>query len=161
MNEIQYNGKVESGKLTIANRKGFDSDLPLFEGKDVEIIVRKKRKIRSNQVNKFYWAEVVPKFQLGLQETGMRLKLLKTDEFIRNLFTDLSKDATHEFLKKMFIESIEVDTDTGEIVKKKQSTAKMTYSEFMDYTSEIIQFAAENFNIQINLPSEQDFNSQQ
>ena len=41
--ELNYNGKVsDSGVLTIINRKGFEREISVFNGKDVELIIRQK-----------------------------------------------------------------------------------------------------------------------
>ncbi len=155
MDEIIFTARIKDGKLYIVNRAQFDEQVILFGDKELEIIVRKKRRIRSPNMNRYYWAEVVKKVQQGLKETGDRLTLSETDEWIKEVFETITKEQAHEFLKDRFIDKIEVDEDTGEIAKKKITTTNMTTSEFQDYIATIVQFAAENLNIQILMPGEQ------
>jgi len=50
---LTYYGKVEPSGLRIRNRKIFDEELQQFLGKEVEIIIRRKRKIRTNAQNRY------------------------------------------------------------------------------------------------------------
>ena len=153
-NEINYFGKVDDGKLTIVHRNRFISDLKLFEGKEVEINVRRKRKRRSNAQNAYYWSVLIPHIMAGLKDMGMRVKLTDHDQWMLEILQSMDSKTTHEFLKKRFIESIKVDTDTGEIIKNEQSTKKMTVSEFMDYMAPIFDWARDFLGIKIPLPGE-------
>ncbi len=54
-----FRGKVEKGKALPADPVRFASHLRRLEGADVEIIVRKHRKKRSDPQNKYYWGVVV------------------------------------------------------------------------------------------------------
>ena len=153
--ELKYTGRVKDGVLTIVNRKVMDKELIQFEGKEVEIIIRKKKRIRSLQLNKYYWAEVVPKIQEGLKQTGERLSLQQTDQWLLDFFESITKEQAHQYLKDRFIEKESVDTETGEIKKNKITTTNMTNSQFQDFIAQIVQLGAEHLGVQILQPNEQ------
>jgi len=126
----------------------------LFGGHDVEVLVRRKKKIRSLALNSYYWSEVVPKIQEGLKQTGERLSLDETHDWIKDFFSTISKEQTHDFLKDRFIEKVTVDEDSGEIIENEMTT-KIEREAFWNYIEHIIQFAAENLEVQIYYPKEQ------
>ena len=134
-----YSGKVKNGELKIVNRPQFNRELEYFEGKDVEVQVRKKRKKRSLMQNAYYFGVVVPCVVEGLKDAGYRV----------------NRELAHEFLKSKFAREEIVNEETGEVLSIIGSTAKMTTSKMMDYFAEITQWAAEYLNIQIPLPGEQ------
>lgn len=154
MNDLKYTGEVKDGVLHIRNRKDMVDDL-LFVSGEVEIIIRKKKRIRSLKLNSYYWAEVVPKIQAGLKELGTRLNLSETDQWIEDYFKSTSSDQAHQYLKDRFIEKEIVDQDSGEIIKNKITTTNMSNSEFLDYIAQITQFGAEMLGVQILQPNEQ------
>lgn len=140
MIEILHWGIVkEDGKLHINKRSEFDNSLLRFIGKDVEIIVRKKKKLRSTQANRYYWAGVLDTVRGRLVELGH----------------DVSKQDCHEFLKGRFHYKELIDEKSGECIKITQSTAGMTPIEFSEYIDKIKQFAAEVLDIQIPDANEQ------
>ena len=136
---LTYSGKVKNGELKIVNRSQFNRELEYFEGKDVEVQVRKKRKKRSLMQNAYYFGVVVPCVVEGLKDVGYRV----------------NRELTHEFLKSKFAREEIVNEETSEVLSIIGSTAKMTTSKMMDYFAEITQWAAEFLNIQIPLPGEQ------
>jgi len=137
--QILYTGTVKNRALKIHNRRQFDTDLEPFEGKEVEILVRKKRKRRSLMQNAYYFGVIVPIVRQGLIDAGYKV----------------SKEDTHEYLKSKFAREEIVNEATGEILPIPGSTARMTTSKMMDYFAEITQFAAEFLNVQIPAPGEQ------
>lgn len=59
MVDIIFRGTVKGNKTVIYNKPLFSNYLRGLEGQEVEIIVRKPRKPRTNQQNAWYWACVV------------------------------------------------------------------------------------------------------
>jgi len=57
--DIIYVGKVLKGILRLNDQDRFDNFLKSLESQDVQVIVRRPRKSRTNQQNKWYWACVV------------------------------------------------------------------------------------------------------
>ena len=136
---ITYQGKVESGKLHIYRSKDFVKEIQVFDGKKVEITVRKKRTHRSLMQNAYYWGVIVPLVQQGLNDVGYKV----------------GKDQTHEYLKGTFHIVELVNEETGEILKSVGTTTNMTTTEMMEYFEEIKQWATEYLNIYIPDPNEQ------
>lgn len=154
MNGIKFSAKVsDSGELVGFNPTADDLKF-LFANKDVEIVIRKKKKIRSQALNSYYWAEVVPKIQMGLKQTGEKLTLDGTHEWISDFFSTINKEQTHDFLKDRFIEKVTIDEDSGEIIQN-EITTKTDREQFWEYIEQIVRFAAEHLDIQIYYPNEQ------
>jgi hypothetical protein len=154
MDELIYLAKIVSGKL-ILDRTKIANDVHLLSDMEVEVRIRKKKRIRSSSMNSYYWAEVVPKVQAGLRDFGEKLNMSETDEWIKDYFSTVTKDHAHEFVKDRFIEKILVDEDTGEVIKNEVSTKRMSTSEFQDYISDIVRFSAEHLHVEIMMPNEQ------
>ena len=133
-----FRTKVENGKIK-SQRKPLAEAIASFEGKEIEISIRKAKKIRSNPQNSFYWGVVVPIVKSGLDGNGIKA----------------TTEQTHELLKLRFLKSDLVNEATGEAWQTVKSTTELTTSEFMDYLAEITQFSAEFLGVQIPDPNEQ------
>ena len=132
--EMLYFGSVdESGIMKIRDRKGFDKYVSLFRGKDVEILVRRKKSRRSVEQNALWW---------------VYMTILSKD-------IGYTKDEIHEICKFKFLQKEKVDEKTGEIFKYLGSTAKLSKVEFMDLVAELQQWSVETFGIVLPSPDEQ------
>lgn len=69
MAEVSYThfGHVQNGELKGINKKLFREDMSRFEGKQVEVIIRRKKKQRSNLQNRYYWKVVVSAIRYELR----------------------------------------------------------------------------------------------
>lgn len=122
------------------NRTLFRSILSEFEGKDIEIIIQRKKKTRSVGQNAYYWGVIIPIIREGFKnQMGERL----------------STSEVHEFLKTRFNYIEKVNENTGEILKLPKSTTKNTTTEQEEYHEECRRFADEWLNIGIPLPNTQ------
>jgi len=130
--EIYFTGKVIGGELQGIPGEKFRHELKYFEGKSVELVIRKKRKYRSVQQNKLMWVY----YTMIANELGN------------------TKDEVHSILGSMFLKSESVNPKTGAIYKYIKSTTDLTTSEMMDYMMSIHKFAAEELGI--ILPSPDD-----
>lgn len=139
MKPIKILTRIEDGKLK-RNRKLMISALESFEGKEIEIIIKRKYKSRSLPQNSFYWGVLIPTFQeLILTEWG-EIK---------------SAEETHEVLKFSCNSEEKINEDTGEIIKIPKSTAELTTSGFMEYHQKLRQIALDFFNTVLPEPNEQ------
>ncbi len=136
---LTYFGHVKDKKLVIRDRRMFDADIALLDGKDVEITLRRKRSKRSDEQNGYYWGAVIPIMQQGFYDAGYKL----------------TKEETHEYLKGKFTKDERVNEATGEILTLPGSTKKLSKSEFMEYIADIAQFAAEYLGVTLPQPGEQ------
>lgn len=139
MLKLEYNGYIKDGKLFIHRKSIMDGEVAKWPDCDVEIVVSKKKRIRSLSVNKYYWAVVVGMVRDAFQELG----------------NDVDSQLTHEFLKGRFCSKEIVNENTGEVIKIPMSTADLTPSEFSDYMAKCVQFAEEFLSITIPPPNSQ------
>jgi len=136
MNNPIFKAKVKNGKLTIKDKSRFDEYL-LSLPEDVELIVRVPRRDRSSNQNRYYHGVVV---KILAEEIGH------------------SNNEMHEILKSEFLsKEIVVKTNQGEEFKRIYgSTAALKTTSFEEYLSQIRQWGAEKFGINIPLPNEVD-----
>lgn len=131
---------VTDGKLNKVASKEIADTLQHFEGKRVEVIIKRLRSTRSNQQNRYYWGVVVSVMRQAFKDIGY---LLNTEE-------------THTILKERFMPYTDICTADGEVISKKyKSTRELTKTEFSEYTDKIAQFAAESLGVSIPQPNEQ------
>lgn len=139
MKSINIISQVSNGNLT-RNRTRIKDAIATFEGKDVSITIKKKRKTRSNSQNQYYW--------------GVVLEL--TIDAIKKEWGEIwDKDNAHEFLKSRFLYYEKYNENTGEIIKTPKSTTECSTVEYEEYLSQCRQFLKEWFNTDIPLPNEE------
>lgn len=138
--KLSYIGSITDGKLilTASVRKQMLADLGKYEGKRVEVEIKKLPR-RSNAQNAYYWGVVV-------SLVTQRLKFLGHD---------VSNDDTHCYLKDKF-NGKDIASIDGEFIGKiGGNTTKMNKPEFMDYIAAIQQFSAQYLGLDIPNPNEQ------
>jgi len=121
---------IKNGELVFNNLRKFEDYLIPFEDKEVEVIVRKLKKERSNEQNRYYW--------------GVVIKLLS--EHIGYIDEEM-----HEALKLKFLR------DDSRKIPTLRSTTDLTTIEFEEYLEKIRIWAAQELNCYIPLPNEVDF----
>jgi hypothetical protein len=131
--EIYFTGKVIGGELQGISKKMFQQELKYFEGRAVELIIRKKKKYRSIQQNKLMWVYYT---MIG-NELGN------------------TKDEVHSLLGERFLRTESVYEKTGLVYSYTRSTTDLTTSEMMDYMMNIQKFAAEELGMVLPSPNEQ------
>lgn len=131
--------KVISGNLIFDRVGDFYKQLSAYEGQEVEVEVRKKRKTRSNQQNRFYWSAMIPRLRQGLLEAG---------------YPVFSDEQTHELLKLKYLKSTIINEETGEIIETLGSTRELTTAEFEVFLTSVRSWAAEYLNITLPIPNE-------
>ena len=134
MNPI-HSGKVEKGKLILNNPNRYLVHLVRFEGKEVEIVLRKKENQRTLPQNRYYFKVIV---EILMGETGY------------------TKQQMHDALKEKFASYR--DEKTGLLII--ESTAKMKTKRFIQYCDDIKQWAAEFFGCYIPDPNEVDYDNE-
>jgi hypothetical protein len=155
MNEIKIDGFIENGLLNIPDKNGLSHMISLMNDMKVEIIIRKKRVLRSLPQNAYYWSVIIPAIQNEIKNLGERLTLKETESWIMDYLLSTDSDFVHSFLKQKFIDKMQVDESTGEVIEiKNPSTKRMNKEEFSDYLNRVIQFANETLQIYIPSPNE-------
>jgi hypothetical protein len=118
--------------MFITRRKDFDEAIKRFEGKEVEIIVQKKRFVRSVAQNRLWWLYM----DILHKELGY------------------SKEEMHMIARFKFLKREKVIEHTGEIVEYIESTTRLSRTQFAETIDKLVQWAAE-MNIVLPLPNEQ------
>jgi hypothetical protein len=131
MNPI-HSGKVEKGKLILNNPNRYLVHLVGFEGKDVELVLRKKKSQRSLNQNAWYFGVII--------------------EVLRE-HLGYDKDEIHEALKNKF--ASKTDERTGLVIV--ESTARMDTKRFGEYCEQIQRWAAEFLQVYIPDPNQVDY----
>lgn len=130
---------ITKGLLRIHNRKNFDADMAALEDGEYQFDLEPKKRYRSNDQNKYYWAGVIPIIQSRLLELG-------------NRFT---KDEIHEYLKSRFLKIDVPLGDEGEFISKIGRTRDLSTGQFSNYILDITIWAAEVLGIEIPPPLSQ------
>ena len=129
MNPIFF-ATIKKGKVIFNNVQLFNNYLLSLEGKDVEVVVRKPKKERSNPQNRYYWGVVI---NLLCETTGY------------------TPEEMHEALKMLFLK------DNTRKIPTLRSTTELTTIEFEDFLEGVRVWAASELNCIIPLPNEVDF----
>lgn len=110
----------------------FRENCKYFAGKDIEIIVRKKRAKRSNDQNRLYRAYC----KLIAEHTGY------------------SEDEVHSIIGYKFRKIERVDEKTGEVFTYIRSTTQYNKMTFADHLTEIQQWCENTFHFRLPCPGE-------
>lgn len=141
MKKISILSNVVNGNLK-RNRKLIKEAICSFEGKDIELTIQRKRKIRSNPQNAYYWGLVIPIVQEGLKEATGEVRDVNSIHY--------------QILLPLLAPKREIiNKSTGEVFSERITSSEMTTSEFMDYIVSIQQWGAEFLGINIPDPNEQ------
>lgn len=143
MKKISILTRVENGKFK-RNISLIKKAVQNFEGKEIEITIKRKYKQRSLPQNAFYWGVIIPMFQELINEHWGEIK---------------SSEEIHEILKSQCNYTEKINQQTGEITKIPQSTTELTTAGWLEYEQKIRQFAMDFFNATLPEPNEQlEFN---
>jgi hypothetical protein len=124
---------VKEGKLQSNVRAQIANELANFNDKRVEITIKRLSAKRSDRQNRLYWLYV----SIIAKEIGY------------------AKNELHEIMKWQFLKREKVNEKTGSVMYYTISTTSLNKLEFADMVTEIIQWAALEFDIVLPLPEEQ------
>lgn len=131
--KLEYFSNIKEGKLQNNVRENIAKEIKHFEGKRVHITIQKLKSTRSLQQNKLWWVYVT----IMAKELGY------------------DKEEFHEICKFKFLKRERIDENSGEVLNYLTSTTKLNKSEFSDLISELIRWAAEQFDIILPEPNTQ------
>jgi len=146
---LTYTGRVKNGKIELPRNRFRDEVTKAFEGKPIEVLVRKKKKTRSLEQNRYYW--------------GIVLNILAAQFRVWSPDQKIDTEIVHEWCKDRFLpmiqdwEDIYVETPEGKW-ESRRTTTRMSTVQFMDYITLIQQWAAE-YGLDIPDPNEYNFES--
>lgn len=140
--KVTYNGKIKNdGTFHINNVKQFKSDcVKAFQGKEIRIEVKKKKKDRSLSQNAYLWSVVYSVALEGFRHFGNTMNI----------------DDVHEYFKNEFLSNrnIVINSD-GEVKRLPGTTTTLSTSDMSDYIENIKVFVLQNMGVQIPSPNEQ------
>ena len=144
--KLTYNGKVQKGEIKLPRKRLKKEVIQAFEGREIKVTFQRKKKIRSNEQNSYYWGVVIPFVIRGFIDLGNDIQ--EGNEEHHN--------AVHELLKGKFLANGEELWDAeGNMLQLNSSTTKCTTSQFMDYLAQIQMWSVEYLNVNIPDPEEQ------
>ena len=122
----RLHAQIKDGKIIPDNITVFKSWLKKLEGKEVQIIIEKRKNIRSLKANNYYWLLI----ELIAQELGY------------------TKEEAHEAFKWMFLKKHNVKIPTV------RSTSDLDNEEFTDYIEKVKVFSAQELNMFLPEPED-------
>lgn len=140
MKQIKILSRVDDAGIIRKNRKLLADAFKHFAGKEIEVIVKRKYKVRSNLQNAFYWSVTLPFFQNLFHEAWGEIRPI---------------EEIHEVLKATCNYTEIPNPATGEVQRIPQSTTELTTSGWMDFELQMDQFARDFFNATLPKPNEQ------
>ena len=144
--KLIYEGKVKDGKIEMPRRVRQEV-CQTFEGRQIEVTFRRKRKRRSNEQNRYYWGVVIPEVIKGLIDVG-------NDDF--QLGNTVHAEQVHEFLKAEILQNgEEIILAGGEMKRLPATTTTLTTTEHMEFIDKVRAWAGEFLGINIPEPNEQ------
>ena len=130
-------------KLTTTIRKGrlpkdFQEAVQANTDQRVELSIKKVKAKRSNPQNSYFHGVVLPMVTNALKDLGHQE----------------TQASTKEMLKRKFL-TFYVNIEDGIFLEKTLKTSELSKAQFMDFVTEIQQFAVEFLNLQIPDPGQE------
>ena len=145
MKSLTYIGTVSpTGEIKLPKRLRSEVG-KAFAGKDIVATFARPKKTRSSEQNRYYWGVVVRMVCEGFQALGNPVNPDNNEDI----------ELTHEYLKRRFLQPIQVADVNGEVHDLGHTTTNLSTSQMMDYIAQVQQFAAEFLNTVIPDPGEQ------
>ncbi|MDX8563444.1 hypothetical protein OZ664_05470 [Elizabethkingia sp. HX WHF] len=140
MKSIEIDTRIEGGQFR--QNKDFIRDaISQFEGKEIQIIFKRKYKKRTNNENAFYWSVWIPILQRAIHETWGEFR---------------DPGEVHEIIKITCNYEEKPNIATGEFIRvPKSSTQLNTYQWEFEFKQKVRQFALDYFNVVLPEPNEQ------
>lgn len=144
--KLTYFGSVKDGRIRLSKRLRAEV-AGLFEGKQIEVTFRRKRKRRSDQQNRYYWGVVVPLIVEAFIDLGHSELIQGNSE---------SHEAVHAMLKRRFMsDGRTLEDKDGNVYELDPTTTDKTAVEMAEYMERIQEWAATCLGVTIPDPNEQ------
>jgi bifunctional DNA-binding transcriptional regulator/antitoxin component of YhaV-PrlF toxin-antitoxin module len=118
-----FDGRVDADgvRLTLADPSGLRRRIRALAGQRVEVVVRPRRRKRSDRANRYYWGVVLALFADAIGD---------------------ERDELHESLK---LKLLGLENPDGQLLPRVRSTAKLTPREFDHYVEDVKRLAVRMF----------------
>lgn len=126
-----FKAKIENCILLIQERDNYNNWIAQLNNNEIEVIVRKPKKVRSDRQNRYYWGVVL---KLISEVTGEDLE-------------DLHNHFSYKWLASK--------GKSGKLISRKSTTSLSTI-EFMEYIDKIIAWGEQFLNITFPEPDSVD-----
>ena len=136
MKSITLTHSVVNGRLN--DNAPLVKAIKSFEGQEVEIIIRKKSKIRSTYQNSYYWAVIIP---------------LTIEAILKEWGEHWDNQQAHDLYKMKFLNN-EVITNNNVILKVPKSTTENDTIDQERFHDQCRQFLKEWLNVDCPLQNE-------
>lgn len=116
---LTIRSEVKGGRLSQRARRQIVGTLALYEGRDVEILIRTPK--RSTQANAYLWAAVYPPIQAALAELGKALPC----------------EALHEYFCRKYLPPAFRTLLNGEELVVRGKSSELGSTEFFDFVEAV------------------------
>ena len=137
---IKYIAIKEADKFRVVNAKLLHEELARLPKGRYEIVIRKKRRLKSNPQLGYYYACVLPHFHRAALDQGWEFATI---------------EELDNYLKSMFASKDVVNKNTGEILTIPGLKRDMTTTEMMTFVDAIRDYAREFLGYDIPDPETQ------
>jgi hypothetical protein len=139
---MKLRANILGGKIEFTGSRQWVKDrIKLFEDGEYTIEIKKYKKPRSLQQNRYLHAVLIPCFREALNEVGY--DEVRTDEQAKLL------------MKSMFLRRSTVNKETGEVLEYIQDTSALNTFEMATLYEDVWKFASEHLNYVIPSPNSQ------
>ncbi|WP_020474203.1 recombination protein NinB [Zavarzinella formosa] len=138
MDALEFSTLVENGRLPDHVARKVGAAIRQFTGKRIVISVREAKRGRSLAQNALLWSCVYPPIVAAFREAGNMV----------------DAQDVHEFLKQRVgrLRQVIVCPKTGEVMMGPGSTRRLSKTEMTDYIHNVVAWAAEVLDLEIQLP---------
>lgn len=143
--KLIYNGTVKDGVIKLPSTRLKKEVCSVFDGKNIVVEFKRKRKRRSKRQNDYYWAVVIPHIVAAMIDLGNNLQIGNKEH----------AESVHKMLKDDILQNgEELVLHEGIVKKMPPTTTKLTTVEMMEYIDRVAIWAGEYLNIKIPQPNE-------
>jgi hypothetical protein len=139
--DYKFQGLAKDGSIKFKERENVVKFLESLDGRNLTVVIKEVKSVRSLGWNNFYWAVVIPAVKMGLVDVGY-----DPDE--------LDSELVHDYLKKKFLKQEIYSEYKEEIISSTKRTSKLNNGDFKEYINQIQRWATQFLHIYIPDPNE-------
>ena len=139
--DYKFQGHAKDGSIKFKERDHVVKFLESLEGKNLTVVIKEVKTVRSLGWNNYYWSVVIPAVKMGLVDVGY-----DPDE--------LDSELTHDYLKTRFLKKEIFSPHKEEIISSTKRTSKISNVEFKEYIGQIQRWATKFLHVYIPDPNE-------
>lgn len=138
---LAFFDRVVDGVISLQRRKAIADAIKQFDGENIQIVIKKVGKRRSDLQNKYYWSVVIPAVKAMFEDSG----------------TTMSPEDVHCFLKEHVGGMVKIIlTPDNKRISIVETSTKLTTKDWELFMEKIRAWCAQ-FDVSIPLPNEQEY----